>query len=120
MRKRKARKTAAEPVAPEIPAHVRERILTMKIYFATRDARKCVREEILEVAGEPAEWHEIMRRAVGFAGFPATCPRASCRRARRCTTTFAVCRFERSLEFEPHNNRFAENQAKHGDPFHGE
>ena len=116
MRGRKAKHAAAAPKAASLPPQVRERILTMKIYEEDREIRKSIREEILAFASEPKEMHEIMRRAVAIAGFPRACPRAAC----RCTTPFVVCRIERSTEFEPHNNRFAGNDAKFGDPFHGE
>ena len=119
----------AQDEAPQtsiVSPQIRERIMTMKIYDGDRETRKAIRRQILAFAArllEPQESQDltpIMRRAVAIAGFPAACPRNSCRRANRCTTPFVVCRFERFGDFEPHNNRFAENDQKYGDPFYGE
>jgi hypothetical protein len=104
---------------PELSEAVVARIRTMKIFGASPLDRACMREAITQFARRPGEHHACARKAVGLIGFPQSCPRPSCRRARRCTTSFVVCQFEREYDYEPHCRRFADNDEKYGDPFHG-
>ncbi len=117
MRRDTRRRQPAAPSAsqPQIPENIRR----LKLFGDDSEHCEFIRIDLAQFALEPKETHDIYRKAMTLIGFPKTCPRASCRRAARCTTPLSVCQFERIDEFEPYSALFFENGEKYGDYFHG-
>ncbi len=86
---------------PKLPdtwpgAQIEARVAAMNepVYPVPPDEAGDIRLRLAMFAGRPREAHDTARRIVDTLGLADHCPRAGCRRARRCATRFVVCAVE--------------------------
>ena len=102
-----------------LPRRLRRKIARVRVLADDPGIAAYVRGDLRTFLRQPPEDREQYRAVIDRYGFPRTCRRPSCRRRGRCTSPFLICHLERDFEFETAWNKAAENQERHGDPFHG-